>query len=292
MSVCGGRLTASTARSSGTASRNARSIPFFTCSDATSRLAPGRVSQTFSCATPSSTPTSSAAAPERSRYGASSASLAATRDFRSAMRRPCVGRISAMCFPPGALPPDIPDDLRPISGGAGGEDTILTSADGATFRAFVAKASQGDAGVVIAPDVRGLHSFYEALAERFASAGIHAIAFDYFGRSAGTARRPDDFAFQEHATAARSRPDLIQSDVAASAAELRRRTGARRVFVLGFCMGGRVAFNAAAEQDGLAGVVGFYGVTRARDEKDQDAPIARVDRMRAPILCLFGGADP
>ena len=196
-----------------------------------------------------------------------------------------------MCFPPGARPPLIPEDLRPISGGAGGEDTILTSADGATFRAFVAKASQGDAGVVIAPDVRGLHSFYEELAERFASAGIHAIAFDYFGRSAGTARRPDDFAFQEHATAARSRPDLIQSDVAASAAELRRRTGARRIFVLGFCMGGRVAFNAAAEQDGLAGVVGFYGVTRARDEKDQDAPIAKVDRMRVPILGLFGGAD-
>src|SRR6266568_2337146 len=207
MRVCGGRLTASTARSSGIASRSARSIPFFTCSDATSRLAPGRVSQTFSCATPSSTPTSSADAPERSRYGAIS---------------------------------DIPADVRPISGGAGGEDTVLTSSDGATFRAFVAKASQGDAGVVIAPDVRGLHSFYEELAERFASAGIHAIAFDYFGRSAGTARRPDDFAFQEHATAARSRPDLIQADVAAAAAELRRRTGARRVFVLGFCMGGRV----------------------------------------------------
>ena len=41
-----------------------------------------------------------------------------------------------MCFPPGTRPPDIPDDLRPITGGAGGEDTVLTSADGATFRAF------------------------------------------------------------------------------------------------------------------------------------------------------------
>ena len=196
-----------------------------------------------------------------------------------------------MCFPPGARPPEIPDDLRSIGGGAGGEDVVLTSADGATFRAFLAKAQQGDAGVVIAPDVRGLHRFYEELAERFASAGIHAIAFDYFGRTAGTARRPDDFAFQEHVTAARARPDLIQADVAASAAELRARTRVTRVFVLGFCMGGRVAFNAAAEQGDLAGVVGFYGVTRPRDENDRDAPIAKVDRMRTPILGLFGGAD-
>jgi carboxymethylenebutenolidase len=196
-----------------------------------------------------------------------------------------------MCFPPGARPPEIPTDLRPISGGAGGEDVTLKSKDGATFRAFVAKAQQGDAGVVIAPDVRGLHRFYEELAERFASAGVHAIAVDYFGRTAGTDNRPDDFAYQEHVTAARARPDLIQADIAASLAELKKRATPTRLFVLGFCMGGRVAFNASAEQDGLAGVVGFYGVTRRRDENDTDAPIDKVGRMRAPILGLFGGAD-
>lgn len=196
-----------------------------------------------------------------------------------------------MCFPPGARPPDIPADLRPISGGAGGEDVILTSRDGATFRAFVAAAREGDAGVVIAPDVRGLHRFYEELAERFASVGVHAIAFDYFGRSAGTSKRPDDFPYQEHVPAARARPDLIQADITASAAELTKRTGATRVFVLGFCMGGRVAFNASAAQPALAGVVGFYGVTRKRDESDTDAPIDKVAQMRAPILGLFGGAD-
>jgi len=196
-----------------------------------------------------------------------------------------------MCFPPGARPPEIPADLRAISGGAGGEDVVLTSKDGATFRAYLANAQQGDAGVVIAPDVRGLHRFYEELAERSASAGVHAIALDYFGRTAGTDRRPDDFAYQDHATAARARPELIQADVAAAIAELRTRTAAKRVFVLGFCLGGRVAFNAGAEQSGLTGVVGFYGVTRRRDEHDGDAPIDKVARMRVPVLGLFGGAD-
>jgi carboxymethylenebutenolidase len=196
-----------------------------------------------------------------------------------------------MCFPPGARPPDLPSGLRPISGGAGGEDVVLTSADGATFRTFLAQAQGGEAAVVIAPDVRGLHRFYEELAERFASARVHAIAVDYFGRTAGTDKRPDDFRYQDHVSAARARPDLIHADVAASAVALKTRTGASRAFVLGFCFGGRVAFNASAEQDGLAGVVGFYGVTRRRDDNDKDAPIDKVGRMRVPILGLFGGAD-
>lgn len=45
-----------------------------------------------------------------------------------------------MCFPPDARPPDIALDLHPISGGASGEDIVLTSADSATFRSFLATA--------------------------------------------------------------------------------------------------------------------------------------------------------
>src|SRR6059058_6512073 len=118
-----------------------------------------------------------------------------------------------MCYPPGARPPDVPPDLLPpMTGGAGGQDAILTSADGTKFRAYLASASSGDGGVVIAPDVRGLHPFYEELAERFASAGIHAIAIDYFGRTTGTTRRGDDFEYREHV--AKTKTTTIQADIA------------------------------------------------------------------------------
>lgn len=194
-----------------------------------------------------------------------------------------------MCHPPGAVPPELPDDLRPISGGAGGTDVILTSEDGARFRGYLAKAREGDIGVVIAPDVRGLHRFYEELAERFADAGVHAIAFDYFGRSAGTDRRGDDFPWKDHVPL--TRPATIQADIASASGHLRGATDARRLFVLGFCMGGRVAFDAAADQGELAGVVGFYGQLSTRPGEERSAPADRAARMRAPVLGLFGGND-
>jgi carboxymethylenebutenolidase len=195
-----------------------------------------------------------------------------------------------MCHPPGAHPPDVPGDLLPISGGAGGEDVILTSEDASRFRARLAKASEGDRGVVIAPDVRGLHAFYEELAERFASAGVHAIAFDYFGRTAGTSGRGDDFEFREHV--AKTKTTTIQADVASAIGHLRGATDARRIYVLGFCMGGRQAFFASAEHAELAGVIGFYGRLSAREGEEGTAPKDRATRMRAPVLGLFGGADP
>ena len=179
--------------------------------------------------------------------------------------------------------------MRPISGSAGGTEVVLTSEDGARFRAHLARADDGEAGVVIAPDVRGLHPFYEELAERFAAAGVHAIAFDYFGRTAGTDRRGDDFAYQDHNV--RNTSAQIQADLATAIGHLRGASEARSIYVIGFCKGGRAAFNAAAEQHGLSGVIGFYGWPVAQNDEDAAAPIDAVDRMHAPVLGLFGGAD-
>jgi len=184
----------------------------------------------------------------------------------------------------------VPADLLPISGGAAGEDVILTSEDATRFRAHLAKAADGDAGVVIAPDVRGLHPFYEELAERFASAGVHAIAIDYFGRTAGTTRRGDGFEFREHV--AKTTTTTIQADIASAIGHLRGATDARRIFVIGFCMGGRQAFFASAEHAELTGVVGFYGRLSTREGEEGTAPKDRAQRMRAAVLGLFGGADP
>ena len=195
-----------------------------------------------------------------------------------------------MCFEPSARPP-----LPPIAGGAdvsGTQSLELEASDGNRFSAFGAThAYLGGPGMVILPDVRGLHPFYEDLAVRFAEAGVHACAIDYFGRTAGTGKRDDDFDFMSHVQ--QTRPGSIADDVAAAVAHLRSEAGggAEAVYTVGFCFGGRASFNQAVQDHGLAGVIGFYGVVQQRGPDDADAPILRVGNYRCPVLGLFGGAD-
>ena len=195
-----------------------------------------------------------------------------------------------MCYDPAARPP-----LPPIAGGADfatNEDLILEAADGNRFTAFGATTGAPDApGVVILPDVRGLHPFYKDLAVRFAEAGAHAAVIDYFGRTAGLEERRDDFDFMKHV--AQTMPDTVANDVAAAIAYVRRNEGggASDVYTVGFCFGGRHSFNQAGRGHGLAGAIGFYGVVHQREPDDGFAPILIAPKYECPILGLFGGAD-
>jgi carboxymethylenebutenolidase len=182
-----------------------------------------------------------------------------------------------MCFDSDSLPP-----IPVISGAAVSHDgLVLETADGNRFAAFLATPEEPAAtGVVILPDVRGLYRFYEELALRFAERGYAAIAFDYFGRTAGVAKRDDDFEYMEHVR--QTTPESVQSDVAACVARLREQ-GCTSIVSVGFCFGGRNSWLAAASGHGLNGAIGFYG--------NPESILANVPEMTAPILALQAGAD-
>ena len=189
-----------------------------------------------------------------------------------------------MCFDSDSLPP-----IPAIAGAAVSHDDLaLEASDGNRFAAFAATPDEpSGAGIVILPDVRGLYRFYEELALRFAERGHAAIAFDYFGRTAGAEKRGDDFEWGPHVE--RTTPDNVQADVGAVVARLRD-DGATAVFTLGFCFGGRHSWLAVASGHGLAGAIGFYG--RPGTGRDGSAgPAERAGELAAPILALMGGAD-
>ena len=193
-----------------------------------------------------------------------------------------------MCYDDGARPP-----LPPISGAAADAAAVtLTASDGAAVAAYAAQAaSAGGPGIVILPDVRGLHPFFEELALRFAEAGVHAVAIDYFSRTAGVARRPDGFDFEPHL--AQIRPEAVQADVAAAAAYLRTPGGggAKKIYTVGFCMGGRISYLQAAAGIGLSGVIGFYGQPLGPHPYGLAAPVDLAIGFRCPVLAIWGGAD-
>jgi carboxymethylenebutenolidase len=189
----------------------------------------------------------------------------------------------AVCFDADSLPP-----IPVISGAAVSHDNLeLEAADGNRFAAFLASPEEpGTTGIVILPDVRGLYRFYEELALRFAERGFPAVAFDYFGRTAGVEKRDDEFDYMPHVM--QTTPEGVQADVAASV-EYLRAAGCTSIFTVGFCFGGRNSWLAAASGHGLAGAIGFYGMPAERN--GVPGPTERAEEIEAPILALQAGAD-
>jgi carboxymethylenebutenolidase len=191
-----------------------------------------------------------------------------------------------MCFDTESRPP-----IPAIAGGAVDAAAIeLEAADGNRFAAYLARADNPTgAGIVILPDVRGLHAYFEELALRFAEHGVDAIAIDYFGRTAGIGDRGDDFPFSDHVP--KTTYAGLRADIEAAAAHLRETAGVTSLFTTGFCMGGRTAFLTAGFGLGLAGVIGFYGWPTGAARNDTPAPADVADTLEGPILSIFGGAD-
>jgi carboxymethylenebutenolidase len=164
-----------------------------------------------------------------------------------------------MCYTDDARPP-----LPPISGAAADTGDInLKASDGNELMAHFARASRPTgAGMVVLPDVRGLHQFYKELADRFAEAGIE---------------------FMPHVE--KTTPEGVAADTAAGIAYLRSKEGGavKSVFTVGFCFGGSNSYNQSAAQPGLAGAIGFYG-RPVRSE-----PF--ISKMKAPLLVMVAGND-
>jgi carboxymethylenebutenolidase len=182
-----------------------------------------------------------------------------------------------MCHDDDALPPQ-PPDPGPVARHGHLE---LQADDGNVFAAYEAVPETVRRGnLILLPDRRGLHPFYFRLTQAFAAAGFHTVAFDYFGRTAGTGDRGEGFPWGEHGMYLQ--PDHVLADARAVAGRLRAAQDAP-VFSVGFCMGGGHSWRLAASDLGLAGAIGLYGL-----------PVmvyGVLDRLNAPIQILVAGAD-
>jgi len=194
-----------------------------------------------------------------------------------------------MCFDDRSHPP-----IDPISGGAlDGAHIELKSAaaDHAPFLAYLAKpANPSGAGIVILPDVLGLHPYFDELALRFAEHGVAALSIDYFGRTAPNDKRGEAFDHQPHVGAARW--ETLSGDITAAVEHLRSLDSApTAIFTTGFCMGGRLSSMSATLGLGLSGVIPFYGWPTGENRNGTPAPADNADKIECDVLAIYGGAD-
>jgi carboxymethylenebutenolidase len=150
-------------------------------------------------------------------------------------------------------------------------------------------------GMVVIHHMPGWDEWITEVVRKFAHHGYAAIAPHlYFRFGPGS---PDDLA-------ARARPaggasdDEVVGDVAGAMAFLRAQPNASgKVGVIGFCSGGRHAYLAGCRIPELDAVVDCWGGRVIADnpedinEKRPVAPIDLTDKLKAPLLGLFGNDD-
>jgi carboxymethylenebutenolidase len=190
-----------------------------------------------------------------------------------------------MCHDPSSRPPAPPADAvhepRDLDRAGG---LRLTSTDGAPVPAYEAvPRGRPWARIVVLPDVRGLHPYYRALTERLAEAGLHAVAVDYFGRTAADLPRDDEFDYRAHL--GHVTPGQVSADVTAAVRHVCP-DGGDPVLTLGFCFGGGHSWRLAAQGAGLAGCIGFYGRPMVMQEALQST-----NTVPDPVLMLIAGDD-
>lgn len=144
-------------------------------------------------------------------------------------------------------------------------------------------------GVVVVMEAFGLNAFVRETCQRLARAGYVACAPDlYHGETFAYAER--DRAVAKLATL----DDATVMSEIAGALDVLEDEGARRNAIVGFCMGGRVAFLAnATHGDRLRAAVSFYGgaIAPAQPKGPRKPLLHRVPDLRAPQLLIYGAQD-
>jgi carboxymethylenebutenolidase len=190
--------------------------------------------------------------------------------------------------------------MRPLSqstinGGNVGQQIKLTASDGfqlGGYRADPAGTPKG--AVVVIQEIFGVNHHIRNVCDRFAGAGYVAVAPAIFDRSEPNFQ--SGYSADEVAVARKfvAKPDwaAMLLDVQAAIDSVK---DVGPVGIVGFCLGGSVAYAAATKLDGLNAAVGYYGgaIVRFADdkpkvptmlhfgEKDTSIPLTDVEAIRA-----------
>ncbi len=141
--------------------------------------------------------------------------------------------------------------------------------------------------VVIAHPASGVAEFTQSIADRLAEAGFAAVAPDLFHRVT------DEMTADGTAKNAFLKDAEIVADINATVGWLLEHPAidSDRIGVTGFCMGGRVAWLAAASNPNFKAVVPYYpgNLWVARDAPQ--TPFELTGNINCPMLTHFGEVD-
>lgn len=168
-----------------------------------------------------------------------------------------------------------------------GKMVVDTLEQDASFTCYVAEpAGNPAAAIVVIQEIFGVNPGIRAKCDAWAQAGYLAVAPDLFWRiEPAVELDPDDPEQFQQAIGLfmKFNPDAAVRDIEATIRAARAKAGGTKVGVVGYCLGGRLAYLAATRTDADASV-GYYG-------GGIDELLGESHAIANPLLLHFAGAD-
>lgn len=158
----------------------------------------------------------------------------------------------------------------------------LTASDGFKLGAYRADApGTPKGGLVVIQEIFGVNHHIRAVCDRFAALGYTSVApaiFDRYTPNFQTGYTPEDMAVAREYIGKADRAKILLDTQAA----IDSLQPAGKVGIVGYCLGGSIAFLAACQLKGLSCAIGYYGgmIAQAADEKP-----------KVPTMLHFGETD-
>ena len=144
------------------------------------------------------------------------------------------------------------------------------------------------AALIVMQHQGGVDQFVQDMTRRLAGAGYLAAAPDLYHRDGPDCK--DDLVTRRSRLSDRR----IVSDLNASVGYLQSHSAAdkKRIGIIGFCMGGRIVYLAAAALPTFKAAVAYYpGNTFRAWGRDLPSPFERTDEIHCPLQGHFGADD-
>ena len=146
--------------------------------------------------------------------------------------------------------------------------------------------------ILVVQEIFGVHEHIKDVTRRFAKAGYMAIAPELYYRQGDVSKLTDNK--EIFAKVVNKVPDSqVMSDLDAAVAWAAKNGGnVDKLGITGFCWGGRITWLYVAHNPNVDAGVAWYGrLVGDKTEMNPSHPIDLVDRINAPVLGLYGGAD-
>ena len=145
--------------------------------------------------------------------------------------------------------------------------------------------------VIVIPEIWGMHEHIRDVTRRLGKAGYFAVTLEPYFRMGDLTRIADIKEVLAKANSLTDEQMLSDLDALVAWSDKQPRANPKKLGITGFCRGGRTVWMYTAHSQRIKAGVAWYGGLSPTPPAQPLTPIDVTDKLNAPVLGLYGGAD-